>query len=232
MTVSPLLSSFEGAWGGLVPETTPNAALGYMRSELPDGRAYDGAHAVRAHYHGGGANGYARVVAGDPGWEEGDDVWYGAAFLFPEGFFAEQAQGYCDILRWDNYGAHGAGADYSGVAFSKGQDATVFVLGTYRDDPGIQLAALPRLPEGRWFWLEVHERLSARDGAALTEIYVNGGRLAASARANTFGRGPDRLRAGLVSISEGTQTKPLTMWLDRFSISTTQRGPRVPDART
>lgn len=232
MSVSSVLSSFEGGWGGLLPQATRNATLGYMHSELPGGQAYDGAYAVRAHYHGGGANAYARVVAPDPGWCDGDTVWYGAAFLFPWGFFSEQAQGYCDILRWDNYGAYGADADYSGVAFSKSAGTMVFVLGTYRDDPGIQLAAFPRLPEGRWFWLEAHQTLSARPDAALTEIYVNGGRVAASSRPTTFGRGPDRLRAGLVSISEERQTEPLTMWLDRFSISTTRRGPRTlgPDA--
>jgi hypothetical protein len=74
------------------------------------------------------------------------------------------------------------------------------------------------LPEGRWFRLEVHERLSGGTGA-LSELYLDGKLIGKSTAPNTYGRSIQRIRYGIVAIAEGAQTKPLELSFDDANAS-------------
>lgn len=184
-------------------------------------RAAGGTHAAHASYTGGGANGYLRTIR-NINWSADDDVWYGASYYLPEGYVSKVAGGN-DILRWDNYGAFEQGADYGAIQIG-GDGKTRAILGHYQNDPGTQLTEGVDLPEGRWFQLQVHQKFSTADGQALTEIYIDGQKVASSNKANTYGRGADRLRNGIVAIHEGQQTQPLDLWFDDVFTSPTQVG--------
>jgi hypothetical protein len=213
--VAPLMAGFENA--GFAEISQPNTVNGTVN--VASDRAYEGSRSVRATYNGGGSNGYARAVQ-HVAWQEGDDVWYGAAFYLPPGY-AASLQGANSILRWDNYGSNAGGGDVGGIEIQSGGQARL-KYGSYTS--GGTLGSNFRLPEGHWFWLEVHQRLSRSTGAAVNEVRIDGQVVSSSTGAN-FGRPIDRLRVGEVAIQAGRQTRPLTLYFDRFSIATAQRGP-------
>jgi hypothetical protein len=188
------------------------------------GDAYDGTHAAVATYDGGTGNGYARAIE-NVSWSGTQDVWYGAAFLLPTGYEAS-LQGGNDIMRWDNWGRYGSAADYGGVELWSDGKARV-ILGKYTNDPGTVLDGPFTLPEGRWFWLEVHQRFSTGAGA-LTDVYVDGALVAHSTAPNTYGRGADRVRWGIVCVDAGRQTNSLSLSFDRASIQSSELGPIGP----
>ena len=76
-------------------------------------RAYEGRYSAKATYNGSGVNGYSRGID-HVNWQQGDDLWYGAAYFLPNGYLASDVGGN-DIMRWDNYGAYGAGGDVGGI---------------------------------------------------------------------------------------------------------------------
>jgi LysM repeat protein len=186
-------------------------------------RAYDGRRSAKATYNGSTSNGYARTID-NISWPSNADVWYGAAYYLPSGY-ASSLRGGNDIMRWDNWGNYGSGGDYGAIEFWSTDRKARFILGKYSNDPSITLGNTFSLPEGRWFWLEVHQRFSTTSGRALTDVYVDGRRVSSSTRANTFGRPADRLRTGIVAIADGRQSRPLTLYFDRVKVSTSQSGP-------
>jgi hypothetical protein len=216
-TVSPLVASMEN---GSFSEFSQTGVLGGTLS-VQAGDGYDGTHSALATYKGGSGNGYARTIE-NISWSGTQDVWYGAAFKLPTGY-AASLQGGNDIMRWDNYGAYADGADYGGVELWSDGKARV-MLGKYTNDPGTVLAGPFTLPEGRWFWMEVHQHFSTGAGA-LSDVYIDGTLVAHSTAPNNYGRGADRLRWGIVSIDAGRQTKSLSLAFDRTSIQSSQLGP-------
>ncbi|MGE4427024.1 MAG: hypothetical protein AB7G37_11285 [Solirubrobacteraceae bacterium] len=197
-----------------------NATSGTL--SVDGSRTYEGAGAAHARYGGGGANGYQRGVM-NVGWSEGDDVHYGAAFFLPSGFSAKN-QSQTDLLRWDTYGA-GSTVDYGGIGMLGDGRAHLYrmagyVPGSSGGGSGFDADLSPSfaLPEGRWFWLEVHQRLSSASGRAVNEVRIDGRLVSSSTAANTYGGGITRLRVGLVSIGEGKQTNPLELWFDRAMV--------------
>lgn len=184
-------------------------------------KAYDGTHSLHASYDGSGNNGYARGIQ-NVTWGADDDVWYGGAYYLPQGYQAS-VKGGDDLLRWDNWGTYGSGADYGSLElWSDGQ--AHMVMGHYTGD-GHELGQPFKLPEGRWAWIEVHSRFSATPGQALTEVYIDGRKVFSSTQPNTYGRPADRVRFGIVCIAMGKQTSPLSLWIDRLSVSDHQVGP-------
>jgi hypothetical protein len=80
------------------------------------------------------------------------------------------------------------------------------------------------LPEARWFWLEVHQRISDADGQALNELYLDGVRIDSTTTANSRGRAITEIRHGLVAIAP--ECAPAnTIYFDRASASDGMRGP-------
>lgn len=185
------------------------------------GHAYDGRRSVRATYCGGTGNGFARVIH-RVRWPTGTSVWYGAAFYLPPSFRAT-VQGEVDLLRWDDYGRAGEDAVYGGVVIFGSDRRARLVRGTYGGD-GDVLGASFSLPVGRWFWLEIHQRLSSRSGRS--EVYLDGRRVSRSRGPTAYGTTIDRLRTGIVAIQAGRQTRPLSLWFDRVAFAGHRTGPR------
>jgi hypothetical protein len=196
-----------------------NATVGSL-SRVAGG--YGGGYAAQATYSGGGQNGYARGIF-NVAWQSGDDVWYSGAYFLPVGFKAAM-QGQVALMRWDDYGAHPEAADYSGVVIYGGDKRSRLVIDRIATSTQIELSQAFDLPEGRWFHLEVHQRLGSDSG--LNEVYLDGTRITTSTQPNLEpGRGVDRVRYGIVAIASGSQTNPLTLQFDNATVSTTQTGP-------
>src|SRR4051812_37474278 len=196
-----------------------NATVGTL-SRVDGG--YGDAHAAEATYSGGGQNGYSRGIF-NVGWQPGDDVWYSAAFYLPTGFKAAM-QGQVALMRWDDYGAHPEAADYSGIVIYGGDKRSRLVIDRIATGTQIELSQAFDLPEGRWFHIEVHQRLGATSG--LNEVYLDGTKISSSTQPNLEpGRGVDRIRYGIVAIASGSQTNPLRLQFDDATVSTAQTGP-------
>jgi len=155
-----------------------------------------------------------REPSGCSGREEGDNVWFGAAYYLPTGFHAG-IQGQVDLMRWDNWSLYPTNADWGGVSIY-GSDHRARLLRFGAGRPNDTLVGPLDLPEGRWFTLEVHQHLSS-GGSAISELYVDGALVGASTKPNTYGRGIERIRYGIVAIAEDEQHEPLGLWFDRAS---------------
>jgi len=178
-------------------------------------RAWSGSYSARATYSGGGDNGYSRGIW-NVQWEEGDDVWFGAAYYLPAGFHAN-IQGQVDLVRWDNWLSHPNDTDWGGVSIY-GSDHRARLLRFGAGRPNDTLVGPFDLPEGRWFTLEVHQLRSSTAGNALSELYLDGTLVGRSTAANTYGRSATRIRYGVVAIAAGSQTKALELNFDSASM--------------
>jgi len=186
----------------------------------------------------GGA--YARGIFqanGDRHLGEGDNFWYGAAIYLPPGFYSAHT-GYTDLVRIDSY----VRDDSSSTSTS--ERAEINLASWSRDDIYLRAArggtertlvgpiSPSRLSEGSWHWVEVHVRLSQAEGAAYTELKIDGRTLGFSRVAVLFaGAAPlNRLRYGIVSTAyEGSGN--ITAFFDRASISNSERGPLLPGSQ-
>jgi len=206
--VSPLATTLEG---GFADFSQTNVETGTLA--ISTDRAYDGATSAFAAYDGGGENGYSRGIW-NVNWEDGEDVWFGAAYFLPPGFISK-IQGQVDLLRWDNWLSHPDDTDWGGVSiYGSDHHARLLRFGAGRDND--TLVGPFDLPEGRWFRLEVHEHLSAGAGA-YSELYLDGDLVGRSSKPNTYGRPIQRIRYGIVAIAEDAQRKPLDLWFDQAS---------------
>ncbi|MBS1868214.1 MAG: heparin lyase I family protein [Actinobacteria bacterium] len=185
-------------------------------------RAYDGTASAKASYLGNADNAYSRGVW-NVNWVTGDDVWYSGAYYLPVGFKAAM-QGEVDLLRWDNWPSHPTDTDWGGFVIF-GSDKKGRLMRFNRAGDSRTLVGPIDVPEGRWFWLEVHQRFSPTDGQALSELYIDGTLIGRSTAGNTYGRTIERMRYGFVADGGAKQTNPLTLWFDRSRISTSQVGP-------
>ena len=179
-------------------------------------RAYDGSKSARASWLGGETA--AERVWKKTDWNTGTNVWYGMAVYVPSNL------DYCywNPLRWDNYSEYQGNGDVGGLAIE--QNRVKIMRGTYASSAEDHLVDGGDLPKGRWVWLEVHQKLSNKDGEALSELYVDGVKKGASTKANTYGRKISNLRAGQVSVADQCST-PNAVDFDRFTISNSRRGP-------
>ena len=178
-------------------------------------RAYDGSYAVKSVYGGGGVNAYARGHW-DVSWQTGDDVWYGAAYYLPTGFKAAM-QNEVALMRWDNWPSYQDGSgDIGGIVIWGSDKRARLKLGTYSSSTEKVLVGPFDVPEGRWFWLEVHQKLGT--SGALSEVYLDGSQVGSSTAANTNGRTIERIRYGLVAQGGSSQTNPLTLYFDRARV--------------
>ncbi|MCW3014213.1 MAG: glycoside hydrolase family 5 [Solirubrobacterales bacterium] len=215
-TVVPRQAHLEGpAWSEF---DQTNASTGSLT--LDKSRAYDGVQSAKAVFNGG-ANGYSRGIQ-NVDWQDGDDVWYGSAFYLPPGFKASM-QGQVDLLRWDNFTVDETNTDRSGIILYN-SDKKARIMRQKLGVEEVPIAAPFDIPEGRWFYLEVHQHLS-QGGGALSEVFLDGAKVASSTQPNTYGRGVSRVRSGIVAINASQQKTPLTLWFDRVTVSTTQVGP-------
>lgn len=185
-------------------------------------RSYDGAFGARAVFDGSPGGGFARAIQ-NVLWRDGHDVWYGSAFYLSPGF-KQAMRGEVALLRWDNYPSRGHEGDVGGVVLWGSDKRARLVLSRYGRREHVLVGPF-ELPEGRWTSLLVHQRLAARSGRALSEVYLNGLRTGSSAAGNMRGRPIERLRFGLVATDPGAQERPLTLWFDRSLVTSRRRSP-------
>jgi hypothetical protein len=182
-------------------------------------RAYDGSRSAKAYYDGSHQNGFARTWF-DVEWANGSDVSYGAAYYIPS-----KATMPCwySLMRWDNYSLYGSGGDVGGIEVSTSGRARIM----RQDYSGANYKVLSSevtFPEGRWFWLEVHQKLSNVDGQAVNELYLDGVKVSSTTTANSRGRSITEVRHGLVAL--GPDCAPAnTFYFDRVSATNGVRGP-------
>ena len=179
-------------------------------------RAYEGTRSARATFLGAGSSGAQRtwkVVD----WGPGVEVWYGIALYVPD----VDAFCYWNPIRWDNYGAYGGSGDVGGLSIDQGR---LNLIQNHYGQTERKLILGGAVPEGRWFWVEVHQRLASIDGAALSELYLDGRLVGSSTKANSAGRPIDHLRFGVVNVS-GSCSDAATIFFDRASNTSGSRGP-------
>jgi hypothetical protein len=206
-----------GALSEFSQATALNATVGATTA-----RAYDGSYSVRSNYPGGGLNAYARGHW-DVSWQTGDDVWYGAAFYLPTGFKAAM-QNEVALMRWDNWPSYQDGSgDIGGIVIWGSDKKARLKLGTYAGSTEKVLVGPFDVPEGRWFWIEVHQKLGT--SGALSEVFLDGGLVGRTTAANTAGRTIERIRYGLVAQGGSSQTKALELFFDRARVGASQLGP-------
>lgn len=177
---------------------------------------FDGRRSYQARFCGGPANGYARGVM-HVRWPAEASVSYGVALLLPRDL-SDRQQGEIDLLRWDNYPQYRRGGDFGGIVLWSGDHRARLERGHYDGDGADQLGPSFALPRGRWFWLEVRQRLSG--GAfARSEVYVDRRRVVSTTLPNAYDRPISRVRFGIVAIDEDRQLLPLDLWMDRATVS-------------
>jgi polysaccharide lyase-like protein len=197
------LSEFDG-WSAV------NGSLTVTRR-----RNYEGTHAARASNNASG-NQFQRVWY-RVRWRNASDVWYGIALYIP------RLLDWCwwSPIRWDNYLTYGSAGDVGGVRIERGK---LFLdRGDYtRQTPLIGPVAIP---QGRWFWIEVHQRFSGTAGRAVSELYLDDVKRGSSTAPNSAGRVINHIRYGNVAMATRC-SKRSSIYFDRVSVSRRRLGPR------
>jgi len=155
---------------------------------------------------------------------EGDELSLEAAIFLPDGFY-EAHTGYTDLIRVDSYVRDDSSdtpfADRAEINFASWDNDEFHVRAAHGGVSSNLIGPLSpeALPEGRWNLVELHLRLGATDGSALTELRINDQLLGSSAAANLFvGAEPlNRARFGIVS-TNSTGSGDLTAYFDRATI--------------
>jgi hypothetical protein len=188
-----------------------NGSLSVVRT-----RSYDGRYSARAHNEAG-ANQFQRVWY-RVRWRTGSAAWFGMALYIP------RLSDWCwwQPMRWDNYLTYGSEGDVGGLRISQGR---MYLDHDWYGARRTTLIGPVTIPQARWFWVEVHQRFSDRDGSALTELYVDGVRRGRSTKPNSAGRRIDHIRYGNVAMAS-TCSRPSSIYFDRVSLTTRQLGPR------
>jgi hypothetical protein len=156
-------------------------------------------------------------------WPNGTDIWYGSAFKLDPGFISRSNR--VMIMRWLNSHLPNTASRWGGIELGTDDQ---FHLIRESTSARQELGSSFTLPEGSWFWIEVHQWLES-DGVnkkPISEVFVDGGLVASSSAVNAFPDGegvPNRLYFGYpLRTSASNYTE---MSLDRASISPIQRGP-------
>jgi hypothetical protein len=142
------------------------------------------------------------------GWTNSDEAWYGAAFFLPSGVTANSRPAPIDLMRWED-----SQGSFSGIRVqADGQ------LQLVANNAPLDVKEFPA-PEGRWFWLEVHQKLGATNGAALNEVFLDGRLVSTSSIANYLGVGPVmRVKYGLVN-APLLSGQTANLFVDRASVT-------------
>ena len=198
-------------------------------------RAYAGSASLRVEIDTTSCSPYARGIfnSNSPSHVvSGDAFWFGAAVYLPVGFYGAHTN-YTDLLRVDSYvednGTSNPDSERQSLNFASFSNDNLYVQA---DAPGGSTNTLigplspSVLPEGQWNWVEIRADLSTSTGTAYTELKINGASQGSSPTANIFsGRDAfNRFRYGLVSAGS-SGSGDLTMYVDRASVHTSERGP-------
>ncbi len=181
-------------------------------------RAYEGTRAAKITSDGSTNNSFQRVWY-SVNWNTGSDVWYGMALYIPS------LSDWCwwRPVRWDNHQTYGSSGDVGGLRI---ENSKLYLDQASYGGSTTQLVGPVAIPQGRWFWVEVHQRLSGTSGSALSELFLDGVKMGASTQANTLGRVINHIRFGNVTLASGC-SRAASVYMDRVSISDGARGPAL-----
>lgn len=197
-------------------------------------KAYAGTASLKVHIEATECSPYARGIfnSNSPNHiEEGDNLWFGAAIFLPSGFFSAHTN-YTDLIRMDSYvndsGELNEAAKQQSINFASFSNDDIYVQAESNEKTTTLIGPLSPsvLSENTWHWVEIHVVLDKDSGEAFTELKIDGESKGSSTAGNMFsGRAAfNRVRYGLVSAgSKGSGN--LTMYVDRASIDTSERGP-------
>ena len=197
-------------------------------------KAYAGAASLKVHIEATECSPYARGIynSNSPNHiVEGDDLWFGAAIFLPSGFFTAHTK-YTDLIRMDSYVTDGGelneAAKQQSINFASFSNDDIYVQAESNEGATTLVGPLSPsvLSENAWHWVEIHAVLDKDNGEALTQLKIDGVSQGSSTSANIFAGRADfnRLRYGLVSAGSSGSGN-LTMYVDRASVNTSERGP-------
>src|SRR5262245_44620607 len=158
------------------------------------------------------------------------EFWFGAAIYVPVGFYAAQnaqvrSMGWTD---YDGVTQHLRG----GLWINSTDDVYIYrhTENTGVSDGQVPLISLGNkwLPEGQWSWVDIHQKLSATDGSAITEAFKNGVQAGSTVTTHNINSSLatgqiTRLRFGLDDATGVTNA--LYLIFDRCYLALTQLGP-------
>jgi hypothetical protein len=197
-------------------------------------KAYAGAASLKVHIEATECSPYARGIFNSNAPShivEGDDLWFGAAIFLPAGFFSAHTK-YTDLIRMDSYVSDGGSLNKSSeqqsINFASFSNDDVYVQAESNEGAKTLVGPLSPsvLAENSWHWVELHVHLDKDAGDASTQLKIDGLSQGSSTNANFFAGRADfnRVRYGLVSAGSSGSGN-LTLYLDRASISKSERGP-------
>lgn len=201
-------SGFDAAQGQFVSQIN---APDYDPDPLPNKYA----HAVT--WAGVSTFGYGRLGwrgVGTPlEWNDGDDVWYGTAFNLPSTFLTDNTSPH--LMRWET-----ATGQYGGIQLRPSDKLQL--IRSPGNTPVVSAEFTP--PVGRWFWIEVHQKLgTSSGGGTLNEVYIDGKLVGTSTDANRGDSAPvKRVNYGFVTNNLPNGLSSIA--IDRSSILGAQRG--------
>ena len=156
--------------------------------------------------------------------DDGDDVWYGSAFLMPNDFLTKNST--VDLIKWESSaGTYGGGIRLVGTGTSNDR------LRLFRSNGTTTYLGPPEgfaPPLGRWFWLEVHQKLGKTDGSpTLNEVFLDGRLVVSTTEQNRESADSGnivRVKYGIVHNSSpaGTDT---SLQVDRSTLTAAPLGP-------
>jgi len=197
-------------------------------------KAYAGAASLKVHIEATECSPYARGIfnSNTPSHIiEGDDLWFGAALFLPTGFFSAHTK-YTDLIRMDSYvtdgGSLNKASEQQSINFSSFGSDDIYVQAESNEGANTLVGPLvpSTLTENSWHWVEIHVHLDKDGGEAFTQLKIDGVIKGSSTKGNYFAGRADfnRLRYGLVSAGSSGSGN-LTLYVDRASVSTSERGP-------
>jgi polysaccharide lyase-like protein len=197
-------------------------------------KAYAGVASLKVHIEATECSPYARGIFNSNAPNhvvEGDDLWFGVAIFLPSGFFSAHTK-YTDLMRMDSYVSDGGSLNKSSeqqsINFASFSNDDIYVQAESNEAAKTLVGPLSPsvLAENSWHWVEIHARLDKDAGEAFTQLKIDGVSRGTSTGANIFAGRADfnRFRYGLVSAGSSGSGN-LTLYIDRASVSTTERGP-------
>jgi hypothetical protein len=119
----------------------------------------------------------------------GDEVWIEGSWLIPD----PSKIGWSRLMNLSHWTPDGATNNTNWIAgLVIREPGTMQVTArSYNSDDWITTFYGPvAIPRNRWFTVDLHFKLSTADGQALTEVYLDGERVAASTKRNMFSPAP------------------------------------------
>jgi hypothetical protein len=153
--------------------------------------AVEGAWSASGSVDGSSYNSFSRL-AWPVDYERGQEIRYGASY-----YLRGPLPCWAMLARWDNYLLYGGAGDTGGVLLEGGM-----LRLTRQNYDGTNFANLSPpvpVPVGRWFTVEVVQRLGRRH--AYSELYVDENLIGSSETPNSRGRPIRHIRFGYVSVA-------------------------------